>query len=107
MHNPPTATTTYSISSLVAFDDWLRNINLTRVTGFRYRKRGLIDTVNVFGRLYITREEIARFEKRAIAGEFHRTVIPPARRPITSCSADNGGGSLPDAASGAEQEVQK
>ena len=65
---------TPSPSNLISFDSWLRGIEKTRVTGFRYRKAGLIETVNIFGRLYVTREEIARFESRAMAGDFARTA---------------------------------
>ena len=64
-------------SNLFSFDEWLRGRNLTRITGYRYRKQGLIHTINIFGRLYITREEIANFERRAIAGEFHKEVKTP------------------------------
>ena len=67
-------------SNLFPFDDYIRGRGLTRYTGWRYRKQGLIETVNVFGRLYITREEIGRFEARAIAGVFHKEAKTPARR---------------------------
>ena len=63
--------------NLFAFDSFLRGRNLTRTTGYRYRKDGLLKTVNIYGRLYITREEIEKFERRAIAGEFSKTVKIP------------------------------
>ena len=44
--------------NLFSFDEFLRGRNLTRTTGYRYRKDGLLRTVNIFGRLYISREEI-------------------------------------------------
>lgn len=55
---------------LVCFYNWLKSINKTRGTGWNYRRRGWIETINIAGSLYISREEIARFEKRAKAGEF-------------------------------------
>lgn len=67
-------------SSLASFDEWLRSIGLTRTTGYRYRQKGLVSTVNIFGRLYISREEIARFEQRAMAGEFSQEVATPKKR---------------------------
>lgn len=67
------------IGSLVGFDDWLHDLGKTRVTGFRWRKKGLVSTVNIFGRLYIRREEIERFERRAMEGEFHRETPKPLR----------------------------
>lgn len=65
-----TDTTTAPISNLVPFDDWLSQLGKTRCTGWRWRKEGIISTVNMFGLYYITREEIARFEARAMAGDF-------------------------------------
>ena len=64
-------------SSLVPWEQWLAEINRTRSTGYRWRKDGLITTVNIFGKLYIEREEIARF------GEPERARLRK-RRPITS-----------------------
>ncbi|MGI8435343.1 MAG: hypothetical protein ACR2NX_00325 [Chthoniobacterales bacterium] len=64
------------------FDDWLRDIGVARITGYRFRKRGVINNaVNIFGRLYVSREEIADFERRAKSGEFsHETSITKQRR---------------------------
>jgi predicted site-specific integrase-resolvase len=56
--------------NLVPFDEWLRSIGKRRVTGWNWRKRGTVKATNIFGRLYITRSEIARFEARAVDGEF-------------------------------------
>jgi len=67
-------------SNLISYDHWLNGLNKTRVTGFRWRKLGLIETVNIFGRLYVTREGVAEFERRAIAGEFSRESTPPTDR---------------------------
>jgi hypothetical protein len=67
-------------STLHSFDDWIRSLGKTRVTGYRYRKRGLIRTVNIFGRHYITQDEIARFEERAIRGDFAQEAKTPKSR---------------------------
>ena len=64
-------------TNLFSFDGFLQGKGLTRTTGYRYRKQGLLATVNVFGRLYITRDEIEKFERRAIAGEFSRPGAQP------------------------------
>jgi len=66
--------------TLVSFDDWINSLGKTRTTGWRWRKGGLIRTVNIFGKLYISREEIDCFEKRAIAGQFHRESGIPSHR---------------------------
>jgi len=36
----------------------------------------MLKTINIYGRQYILRSEIARFNERAAAGEFARTVTP-------------------------------
>lgn len=71
-------------SRLTSFEYWLTSLGLTRTTGYRYRKQGLIQTTNIFGRLYVTREEIEKFERRAIAGEFHKDAKTPARRELAT-----------------------
>ena len=73
INNGPTA-------NLISFDLWLHERGTTRTTGWRYRKAGLIDTVNIFGRVYVAREEIARFEARAMAGEFTKAHAKPQRK---------------------------
>lgn len=70
--------------TLFPFDDYLKGRGLTRITGYRYRKQGLLKTVNIFGRLYIERDEVARFEARAIAGDFHREAKTPSRRELAA-----------------------
>jgi hypothetical protein len=66
-----------AVSNLLAFDRWLKDIDRTPATGWRWRKRGWIDTVNICGRLYVSRHEINRFEERAAAGEFSKTHKTP------------------------------
>lgn len=61
-------------SNLVPWDRWLQSIGRTRSTGYKYRKAGIVEVVNVFGKLYIDRSEIARFETLAKAGGFKRGV---------------------------------
>jgi hypothetical protein len=67
--------------NLVPFDEWLKSIGKGRVTGWNWRKSGAVKAINIFGRLYISRAEIARFEARAATGEFvGRARVAPARR---------------------------
>ena len=65
---------TNSASNLVPWDEWLRGMGLDKSTGFRYRQRGLLSVCNIFGRIYITRAEIANFEARVLAGDFAKQV---------------------------------
>jgi hypothetical protein len=70
--NPPA-------SNLLPYDSWLTGIKKTPATGWRWRKRGWIETVNICGRLYISRAAIAEFERRAAAGEFSQAHKAPSR----------------------------
>jgi hypothetical protein len=70
-------------SNLVSYDRWLSDVGITPTTGWRWRKRGVIETVNIYGRIYISRQQIARFEQRAAAGDFakeHKTPAAPNQR---------------------------
>jgi hypothetical protein len=67
-------------SNLIPFDRWLNSIDKTPATGWRWRQRGWIATVNICGRVYISRDEIKRFEERAAAGEFSKIHATPTRK---------------------------
>ena len=72
---------------LVAFDAWIRSLDRTRPTGHRWRKQfPWLETINIFGKLYIRRKIIAEFERRALAGEFKRNI-----RPVTPFLPQAGG----------------
>jgi hypothetical protein len=71
---------TYSASDLVSYETWLASIDVAPTTGWRWRKRGLINPINIFGRLYLSRQSIADFERRAAAGEFSKTHKTPKRK---------------------------
>ena len=46
-------------------------------TPWRWIQRGWLDhPINIAGRLYLSREQIDRFKRRAAAGEFARSVCP-------------------------------
>jgi hypothetical protein len=64
---------------LISFDKFLETSGLSHVTGWRYRQRGWLKTLNIAGRHYIERAEIARFMERARAGEFAKTPSRPRR----------------------------
>ncbi len=55
---------------LRVWSQWLQDIGIAPVTGWRWRRRGWITTVNLAGRQYVSAEAIAEFERRADAGEF-------------------------------------
>jgi hypothetical protein len=63
--------------NLVSFDAWLSSLAKTRTTGFRWRKEfPWLKVINIFGRLYISRDTIADFERRALDGEFQKQMRP-------------------------------
>ncbi len=68
--------------SLIPFGKFLEDVGKSSVTGWRWRKAGFIATVNVAGKVYISEEEIRRFEARAIAGEFSRMANTQRREEV-------------------------
>jgi hypothetical protein len=67
-------------SRLYPFNRWLKDIDRSRATGWRWRCDGIIEAVNIRGRVFISRDEIERFERRACAGEFARQSTTPVRQ---------------------------
>jgi hypothetical protein len=65
--------------NLVCFNKWLNQIGVTSTTGWRWRKRGVLRTTNIYGRLYISEAAIAEFLRRANDGEFAITTQPKRR----------------------------
>ena len=76
MQQQPTALAS-ALSELGLFDDWRRAMGISNTTAWRYRRRGLIKTVNICGRLYVARSAIREFESRALSGEFERAIKTP------------------------------
>jgi predicted site-specific integrase-resolvase len=69
-----------NVAGLVSALKWSRNIGVTPTTLWRWRRKGLIKTINIYGRLYLTVTEIDRFNQRAQDGEFAATVNVPFRK---------------------------
>jgi hypothetical protein len=75
----PTQTIPITASDLIAYDQWLASLPISPATGWRWRKRGWVPTVNICGRVYVSRSAIAEFERRAAAGEFAKQHVTPKR----------------------------
>lgn len=58
---------------------WSRQSGFHPITVWRMRRKGMLETVNICGRQYITDEAIETFTKRARSGEFARIIKIPAR----------------------------
>jgi hypothetical protein len=56
------------VGDLQAFDSYRRRVGRSKTTFWRYRRQGWLPTVNIFGRLYLTRAAIEEFEAAAKAG---------------------------------------
>jgi hypothetical protein len=66
-------------ADLIALKVWGRVLGVKPTTIWRWRKRGWIQTVNISGRQYISRQSRAAFEARAASGEFAKEHKFPAR----------------------------
>lgn len=51
---------------------WLKLIGRTRVTGVKWEKAGMVTTMNIEGKKFISALEEKRFWDRAAAGEFKK-----------------------------------
>jgi hypothetical protein len=65
---------------LRAWSKWLRDVGIDPVTGWRWRQRGWIAAINIAGRLYVSAEASAEFERRAKVGEFAKETRAPKRK---------------------------
>ena len=63
----------------IALDKFIEQSGISAVTVWRYRRAGMLNALNICGRLYLTRAEIRRFNERAAKGEFAKTVSRPHR----------------------------
>jgi len=77
---------------LVAFDCYRRSVGRSKTTFWRYRKSGWLHTVNILGRLYITRQAIQAFEAAAQRGELASEPTGcAAAQELASLAAKTGG----------------
>jgi hypothetical protein len=61
----------------VSLDKFLSQMGISPVTGWRFRKRGWLWTINLAGRHYVPYEAILEFNHRAARGEFSRQLSNP------------------------------
>jgi hypothetical protein len=72
----------HSNNHLQPFSKWLRNSGVAAVTGWRWRKKKYIKTLNIAGRLYVTQEAVVEFHRRAAAGEFSKNSTRPEKEGV-------------------------
>jgi len=68
------------VRGLKPFNRWCRENGITRATGWRWRRDGIINTINIYGRQYVSQDEQERFQERANRGDFYRGPHTPVRR---------------------------
>ena len=64
----------------VAYRKWLFESGISDTTGWRWVKKGWLHPINIAGRLYLTKEDIAAFQARAERGEFAKRPTGAAGR---------------------------
>jgi hypothetical protein len=64
--------------AIVSLQEWLADTGVTACTGWRWRKKGWLKTVNIAGRQYLTQDAIDEFTRRAAAGDFAQVHKVPA-----------------------------
>jgi hypothetical protein len=83
IHKKPDEILGTAASPIVLFGLFLESLGVTPPTGWRWRKLGWIDTINIAGRVYVSRDEINRFQQRAADGEFSRKHVAPTKPKAT------------------------
>ena len=69
-----------SARAVVCLAKWLEQVGVTACTGWRWRKRGWLKTINIAGRQYLTQAAIDEFHRRATLGEFAQECKVPSRK---------------------------
>jgi hypothetical protein len=64
----------------MALSQFIEQTALSPTTVWRFRKKGFLRTINICGRHYILRSEIATFNARAASGEFATAYRQPTRK---------------------------
>ncbi len=68
--------------AVVSLNKWLSDVGVSPITGWRWRRKGWLKTVNIAGRQYLTQEAIDDFNRRAASGEFAQVHKVPSRKEV-------------------------
>lgn len=58
------------------FRSWLKKMGVSRTTGWRWIQQGRVKVVGIYGRKYITNEEIERFFREGAEFKGKKPPIP-------------------------------
>jgi len=72
-------TNTSSSPAVISLAAWLKQIGITSVTAWRWRRKGWLTTINICGRQYLTAEAVREFAERAARGEFSQKHTVPTK----------------------------
>jgi hypothetical protein len=78
--NSPSSISLPSVARVISLSKWLQEVGVTPCTGWRWRQKGWLKTINIAGRQYLTQEAIEEFQRRAAAGEFAQVHKTPFRK---------------------------
>ena len=60
---------------LSPYAHYVQKLGLSEITGWRMRRRGWIETIEIAGRIYVDEREIAAFEERARKGQYKKVKL--------------------------------
>ena len=69
----------FPAAAMVSLSSWMEQMGVSACTVWRWRKRGMLQVTNIYGRLYLSQEAIAEFNTRTQRGEFAREPRVPKR----------------------------
>jgi len=69
-------------ADLISLQKWLVQIGVSATTAWRWRRAGHLRTVNIYGRVYLTRRAREEFVARAESGLLAQEAITPKRKPL-------------------------
>ena len=84
MNSKFTQPTPQAIAGITSLSVYRRQLGVSKTTLWRYRRNGWLKTINVLGKLYITRESIAKFEAMMRSGELAKEPHGCAALPVAA-----------------------
>jgi len=69
-----------SAAGIVSLKAYIKHAGISTITGWRWRKKGWLKTINIAGREYVRAEDVAEFERRGRCGgnSLANSVVPPS-----------------------------
>lgn len=63
----------------ISLTRFCEQMGVNAITAWRWRRDGMLKTVNICGRQYVRSEDVADFNRRALAGEFAKDHTTPRK----------------------------